>query len=275
MSKKIGIIGFGNMGSAIAERAKTLYKIIVFDKVKTINAEGLEVASSLSDLIDKSEAIILAVKPQDMPSLLEEIKSNLKGQLIISIAAGITTRYFEENLGKVRVIRVMPNLPAQIGEGVSGLCKGKFSNQEDLNLAWQLLRCVGLAVPFDDENMIDAVTAISGSGPAYFCYYIKDRANVASKKDEFVRELSQAAISIGFDKVLAARLSEKTVDGTISLLIEKNWSCEELIKRVASKGGTTEAALEVLRNDGSLAEAVKAAVRRAKELSKDISYGDY
>jgi pyrroline-5-carboxylate reductase len=265
---KVGIIGYGNMGQAIAERAKTLFDIIAFDKIKSINTEGLETSNSLFDLINKSEVIILAVKPQDISSLIEEIKGNLKGQLIISIAAGVTTKYLEQKLGNARVIRVMPNMPAQIGVGVSGLYKGKFANEEDFNLAWQLLSCVGIAKDFDDENMIDAVTAISGSGPAYFCYYIKDRVKAASKRDEFIRELTESAISIGFDKIFAARMSEKTVDGTISLLTEKNWSCEELIKRVMSKGGTTEAALDVLKEDGSLQEAVKAALKRAKELSK-------
>jgi pyrroline-5-carboxylate reductase len=267
MKKTIGIIGFGNMGSAIAERARQSYEIIAFDKAKTINAEGVDSASSILDLTGKSEAIILAVKPQDIPGLLEEIKNNLRNKLLISIAAGLTAKYFEEKLRQVRVIRVMPNLPALIGQGVSGLCKGRFASEEDLELARQLLSCVGSVIVFNDEDMLDAVTAISGSGPAYFCYHIKDKADIIYKKDEFIRQLSQAAVHIGFDRVLAARLSQETVEGTISLLVEKNWSCEELMKRVASKGGTTEAALEVLRNNGTLTDAAKAAFRRAKELS--------
>ncbi|MCM8780641.1 MAG: pyrroline-5-carboxylate reductase [Candidatus Omnitrophica bacterium] len=264
----LGIIGFGNMGSAIAEYAKKQFRIIAFDKIKAINDKYIEVANDLSELMAKSEAIILAVKPQDMDNLIEDIKGNLKDQLIISIAAGITTSYFENRLGKVRVVRVMPNLPAQIGEGVAGLCKGKFADEKDFDFAWQLFSHIGLAVTFDDESMLDMITAISGSGPAYFCYYIKDRANVNSKKDEFIQELTRAAINLGFDRTLAACLSERTVNGTISLLIEKNWSCEELINRVASKGGTTEAALEVLRHNGTLTDAVNAAFKRAKELAR-------
>ncbi len=272
MNKKIGIIGYGNMGSAIGERAiyKSLFEIVVFDKDKNKNyRKGIEVANKISDLVDESRAIILAVKPQDIDSVLDELKDTLKEQLILTIAAGISTAYIEQRLGNnPRVIRIMPNMPAQIGEGFSGLCKGKFANEEDLNLAWQLLSCVGLAVDFDDENMLDAVTAISGSGPAYFCDYIKEISNAASKKDEFIRKLTQAAINIGFDRVLAAGISEKTADGTLSLLRAKNWTCEELIKKVASKGGTTEAGLEVLHKGGSIEEAVKAALKRAKELSR-------
>ncbi len=267
----IGIIGFGNMGSAIAERIKKHYNVSVFDKDKdkTANCPGLKVAGTVAGLMDASYAIILAVKPQDIDSILNEIKGSLKKQLIISIAAGITTRYIEDHLRGARVIRVMPNMPAQIGEGVSGLCKGRFSNDQDLDLAWQLLSCVGMTFPFDDEDMIDAVTAVSGSGPAYFCQYIKDSANADSKKNEFIQKLAQAAASIGFDEIAALRLSEATVEGTISMLKKNNWSCEEVIRRVASKGGTTEAGLEVLDKGGSLTEAVKAAVKRAKELSKE------
>lgn len=270
MKKTIGIIGFGNMGSAIAECSKTLFDFVVFDKDKdkTANISGLKVAGALSELMDRSCAVILAVKPQDIDSVMDEIKGSMKGQLVLSIAAGITAQYIESRLGNARVIRIMPNIAAQIGEGVSGMCKGKFSNEQDFDLASQLFRCVGLVIDLDDENMIDAVTAISGSGPAFFCYYIKDKSEAASKKDKFINELTQAAISIGFDKVLAVHLSENTVQGTVSLLIEKNWSCSELIKRVASKGGTTEAGLRVLEERGSLAAAVKKALERAQELSR-------
>jgi len=268
--KKIGIIGYGNMGSAIAERIKDDYEVSVFEKdaAKTKKISGIKVAGSVTELAAAADAIILAIKPQDFDSLLSELKPSFKKQLIISIAAGITTRFIESRLEDARVIRVMPNLPAQIGQGVSGLCKGKLANDQDLDLAWQLLRNIGMAFDFDDEGMIDAVTAVSGSGPAYFCHFIKDKNQAKAKRNEFIQQLTAAAVSIGFDKLQAAHIAEGTVDGTISVLIEKNWSCEELIKRVASKGGTTEAALERLNNGESLENAVQAALRRAKELSK-------
>ncbi|MEW6170815.1 MAG: pyrroline-5-carboxylate reductase [Candidatus Omnitrophota bacterium] len=280
MEKKIGIIGFGNMGQAIAEYAKKDFNIIVFDKAKEINNESIEVANNLLELLEKSKAIILAVKPQDIPNLLEEIKDNFKkikdtskNPLIISMAAGIPTKYFEKKLEGFRVVRVMPNMPAQIGWGVSGLYKGEFADEQDFDLAWQLFSRVGIAKDFNDENMLDAITAISGSGPAYFCYYIKDVAEKDMPKatSDFVHDLTQAAISIGFtDETFAANIAKQTVDGTISLLKEKKWSYEELIEKVASKKGTTEAALNILRNGGSLKEAVLAAKKRAEELRVDF-----
>jgi len=269
--KRIGIIGFGNMGSAIAERIKKDYSVFVFEKdpAKTAALSGIRASATVKELLGESDALILAIKPQDFDSVLAELRGAVKNKVVISIAAGITTAYMEKTLGEASVIRVMPNLAAHIGEGVSGIYKGKYSTQDDLKLAREILSHVGTALVFEREDMIDAVTAVSGSGPAYFCHYIKNKASADEKKDEFILKLAKAAESIGFDNIMARRLAERTTEGTISVLIEKHLSCEELIKRVASKGGTTEAALSVLDKGGSLEEAVKAALKRAKELSRE------
>ncbi|MBM3249248.1 MAG: pyrroline-5-carboxylate reductase [Candidatus Omnitrophica bacterium] len=265
----IGIIGFGNMGSAIAERIKKDYRVLVFDKdaSKTGDLSNLELAGSAAELAGMADAVILAVKPQDMEMLLEEIKPGVKDKLIISIAAGTKASYIENILNCSRVVRAMPNLPAVIGEGFSGLYKGKSANESDLDITRQLLRFIGLSADIADEKMMDAVTAVSGSGPAFFCYCVKTSVNDAAGVDKFIEELTLAAAGIGFDRVLAQRLSEKTVKGTVSLLKARNWTCPELIKKVASKGGTTEAGLKVLESGGSVADAVKAAFKRAQELS--------
>jgi pyrroline-5-carboxylate reductase len=268
--KKIGIIGYGNMGAAIAEGAKSLFAITVFDKdtSKTANALGLSVARSIKELIEESDVLILAVKPQDFDAILGEIKKFLTGQVVISIAAGITTQYIESRLGKAHVIRVMPNMPAQIGKGVSGLCKGRQANEEDFNLAWQLFECVGHAIALDSESMIDAITAISGSGPAFYCYSIKSSGDSDSTRSKFITEVTRMAIQYTFDPQIAKTIVQETADGTACLLREFGWTCEDLMKKVASKGGTTEAGLKVLENGGSLAEAVDAAFKRAKEMNK-------
>lgn len=270
--KKIGIIGFGNMGSAIAERAKAEYQIIAFDKDnnKVKNLSGISIGKDVIDLVNKSEVIILAVKPQDFEPALNQIKNNIVDKLVVSIAAGITTNYIEKHLGRVRVIRVMPNMPAKIGEGISCLSKGKYATDGDLDFTKRLFSYVGDTLILD-ESMINAATAISGSGPAYFCDFIKDAGNAENKKDEFIDKLTKAAISIGFNQDEAKKLSEATINGTILLLAKLNLSCDELIKQVASKGGTTEAALAVLHKGGFLEQAVKAALQRAADLSKHPS----
>jgi pyrroline-5-carboxylate reductase len=167
----------------------------------------------------------------------------------------------------------MPNMPAQIGQGVSVIAKGQNATEGDLNKAWELAHDIfsnlGSVLPVDKEEMINAATAISGSGPAFFCYFIKEKKNADKGRDEFIKNLAQAAVNLGFDQREAELLSEKTVDGTIAMLIERNLSCEDLIKMVASKGGTTEAGLEVLRLGCPLQEAVERALERAGQLEQD------
>lgn len=273
--EKVGIIGYGNMGKAIAERLKGKYTVCVFDKDKNkINAlKNITAANNPAELVKQSEIIILAVKPQDFDSLLNEIKTFVQNKLIITIAAGITTKYIKSRLGeKTRIIRVMPNMPAQINQGISVLFKDKDAAEQELNLAWQLAWQIfsyfGSELIVDNEEMINAATAISGSGPAFFCDYIKEKANADKRRDEFIKELAEAAEHLNFDKSEAKLLSEGTVDGTIAMLMERNLSCEDIIKMVASKGGTTQAGLEVLHLGGSLKEAVDAALKRANELEK-------
>jgi pyrroline-5-carboxylate reductase len=136
INKKVGIIGFGNMGSAIAERIKSEYKVFVFDKDKerTTNLSGISVAENITDLLHKVDTVILAVKPQDIEALLKEIKDKVNNQLVISIAAGITTKYIEKILGMVRVIRVMPNIGVIVGKSIYYICKGEFAKEKDLKL---------------------------------------------------------------------------------------------------------------------------------------------
>jgi pyrroline-5-carboxylate reductase len=268
MKRKIGIIGFGNMGSAIAERLKAEYAVFVFDKdnAKLKDAQGLTVCASLSLVVEKSEAIILAVKPQDFDGLLSEIKSATKGQLFISIAAGITTAYLEKILIQARVVRVMPNLPAKIGMGMSCLCKGKFASEEDLNLSKTLFDKLGKTLIIE-EKMMDAATAVSGSGPGYFFDFVQGK-KIDEGSSVFTVLLTSAAQGVGFSKEESFLLSSTTVAGSVALLAAAKISPAELVKQVASKGGTTEAGLEILHKGGSLPEAVEAARIRAEELSK-------
>ena len=273
--QKVGIIGYGNMGKAIAECIKEKYAVCVLDKDKNKISvlKDVTAADTPAELVKQSEIIILAVKPQDFDILLNEIKPFTQDKLIITIAAGITTRYLNSYLGeKAHIIRIMPNLPAQIGQGVSAIFKGQNVTEIDLNSAWQLAYDIfsnlGSVLPVDKEEMINAATAISGSGPAFFCHFIKEKKNADKGRDEFIKNLTLAAVHLGFDQREAELLSEKTVDGTIAMLIERNLSCADIIKMVASKGGTTEAGLKVLDSGGFLKEAVEKAFERAGQLEK-------
>lgn len=272
MNNKIGIIGFGNMGSAIGERIKFEYQVYAFDidKNKTNKLTGIKVANSITDLLTKVDTVILSLKPQDFDAALDEIKNFAEGKLIITIAVGITIDYIEKRLGKVRVIRVMPNLPARIGEGMICLCVGKSVSEEEARFAEELFKNLGTTLILN-EKMMNAATAISGSGPGYLYDWGENKAIEEIKKyarDIFIPSLTVSAESLGFTPQQAKILVNTTAQGSLSFLEKANLSAAQLKKQVASKGGTTEAGLEVLHKGGSLEEAVKKAFQRAKELSK-------
>lgn len=276
MKRAIGIIGFGNMGQAIAGQTKDDYAVYVFEKDKDKlqdAAAGIKFVENSLDLFNKADTVILAVKPQDFENTLAGIKNSVTlDKLIISIAAGISTEYIEKRLGMSRVVRVMPNILLKIGLGVSCLSKGKFATEQDLDFAENLFNYMGETLVLQ-ENMINAVTAVSGSGPAYVCYYIEagliDPDNLSGKSEQvFLDSFMKAAQDLGLARQEASFLVDNTFNGTINFIKKTKILPAELIKQVASKGGTTEAALAALRNGGSLQDAVKQAAKRAEELSR-------
>jgi len=277
--KKIGIIGFGNMGSVIARRLaaqKDEYEVFVFDKEKSklANLDGIKAAKDIRDLAVQVEVIILAVKPQDFNHILKDIRGSTENKLIISIAAGISTSRIEKLLGKVRVIRVMPNIGAKVAESVTCLCKGALATDDDLELAQELFYYLG-AVRTIDEAMMNAATAISGSGPAYVFYFIEnntwDPENIPEHaRHDMMRRLEKAAQGLGFSTEDAAFLAANTTNAAISLLHKTKLPAPELRKQVTSKGGTTEAALEILTRGGSWEEAAQAALKRAQDLARRL-----
>jgi len=273
---KIGIIGLGNMGSVIALRLTEEsgeYRIIAYDKDKNkTGLSSLEIAKSLSSLAAGSDTIILAVKPQDIDHLLKELRSYAAGKLIISIAAGISTKYLEKTLGNARVVRAMPNIAVKIQESVTCLCKGSFATESDLDFSRELFSYLGTARNID-EGLMNAATAISGSGPGYIFFFIEnnnmDFSNIPEhSRHDMMRRLEKAAEALGFPIEDASFLAVNTVNASLSLLKESGLKPEELRAQVTSKGGTTERGLEVLRRGGSWEEAALAAVKRAEELSK-------
>lgn len=274
IKNKIGIIGFGNMGSTIGERIKTGYQLYVFDKDKnkTAGLKGVSISGSIQDLIKNADVLLLAVKPQDFDSVLREIKKYAGNKLIISIAAGITTKYIEKFLVNARVIRAMPNIGAKIGESVTCLCKGVTADNTDLDFTKELFYYLG-ATKEIDEKMMNAATAISGSGPAYIFDFIEanaldPKAIAEQTKHDLMKRLEKAAESIGFSKEDATFLAFNTTNSSFSLLRLTRIAPSELRKQVTSKGGTTEAALEIIHKGGSWEEAAGAALKRAEELSR-------
>ena len=265
INKTIGVIGCGNMGSELIKRlsgAVRRGRLMVYDadsaRRNAMRRYKAVIAKDNIALAKQCGVIILAVKPKDIEGLLGRIRSFItKDKLVISIAAGITTGYIERSLwGRAAVVRAMPNMPARIGEGISTLSRGTFAKRGDLNMAKKLVSFLGDVIEVDEAS-VDAVTAVSGSGPAYFFY--------------LVESMIETAVELGLSRKVAKRLVIKTALGSAKLLLAVKEGPAELMAKVASKGGTTEAALHIFESrdfKGIVKEAVKRAHGRSKELSR-------
>jgi pyrroline-5-carboxylate reductase len=286
MMKKLGFIGAGNMAEALARGLveNKVFKpseLIASDvdparRRKFKSALKIEVTTDNLEVLNSSRAVLFAVKPQTIDAVLTELaraggKSSvptkgarrprtnaLASKVFVSIAAGVTLGRLEGALGgRARVIRVMPNAPAMVGQGMAALVRGRNATRADEAFALKLFRAVGDAVALEDEALLDAVTALSGSGPAYV--YL------------FAKALADAAVAQGLPADLALRMALKTIRGAEKNMRRSPMAAAELIRIVASPGGTTEAALKQLGADGFsdiVARAIHAAAERSRELGR-------
>jgi len=259
---KIGIIGGGNMGEALIKGLYKQHRIFLVEanpaRISILKQRKYKISyeENPGNLLSKIDIIILAVKPQDIQYPLSWMKGvSLENKLFISIAAGLTTNFFEKNLGgKVRVVRSMPNMPALIARGITAICKGRFATNGDLGIAGSILSAIG-QVRVVDEKYMDAITAVSGSGPAYVFL--------------FVEYWIAGAIALGLSQNDAQELVWATLIGSAELVRFED--ARELRERVTSKGGTTQAALDVFfkgKFNQLMKNALLAAKKRAKELAK-------
>lgn len=263
----VGVIGAGRMGrtlvKGLAEKSVYPQNISIFDldkkKMESIKKEAhVKIAKSNRHCASLSDVVILAVKPKDVPQVAQEIASVLgRGSLVISIAAGVTLARLEASFKKpVAMIRVMPNMPALVGTGMSVVSPGKRATQKHKKIAEAIFSAVGDVVE-TKESMLDLVTAVSGSGPAYFFL--------------LAEKLIEAAYEMGMKVDMAKRLVYQTALGSGQMLAQSGEDPEVLIEKVASKGGTTEAALKVFQAKGIgkiIQDAVKAATQRSKAISR-------
>ncbi len=218
---------------------------------------GIEGYSDNIKAVGGRQIVVLSVKPQQAAEVLQELGNKLEPDtLVMSIAAGITTETIEKQLPQdSHVVRVMPNTPALIGMGVSAICAGSSASAAELDVAEVMLGCAGRVVRVKEEQM-DAVTALSGSGPAYLFY--------------FVEALMEGATRCGLSADEATVLAFETCKGAAHLLEESGETPAALREKVTSKGGTTEAALNRLK-EADVSEAIARAVQRACERSRELS----
>lgn len=280
VKKKLGFIGAGNMAEALARglvenKVFKASELIASDvdaarRRKFKGALKIEVTTDNLKVLNSSRAVLFAVKPQTIDAVLIELaraggdddgaprKGGLASKLFVSIAAGVTLGRLEGALGgRAHVIRVMPNAPAMVGQGMAALVRGRNASRADEAFALKIFRSVGDAVALKDEALLDAVTALSGSGPAYV--YL------------FAKSLADAAVAQGLPAELALRMALKTIRGAEENMRRSPMTAAELIRIVASPGGTTEAALKQFGADGFsdiVSRAINAAAERSRELGR-------
>ncbi len=262
---RVGFIGAGKMAEAILkgiiqDGVLLPDEIGICDIQKTrvdalANTHRVQVYASNTALVDACDFVILAVKPQDFSAVLQEIAAQVSGCCVISIAAGRLLQGLEAALPEgTHVIRVMPNLACQVGAGMSVLCRGRFASDADMNFARDLFAASG-AVCEAPESLFDMVTAVSGSGPAFWT--------------QLAAYQQFKAVAAGVSENTARMLVLQTMLGTAKVLLETDQAFEAFMDAVASKGGTTAAGLDVLRASQAeqiLGDMLEAAARRSVEL---------
>lgn len=266
---KIAFVGGGNMATALIggllpEVTAPEYVHVVDPYQESLDKLakqfGVSTALQIDTSIEKADIIILSVKPQQLRQVAEALVPYVSAQLILSIAAGIRSVDIARWLnGYHKIVRSMPNTPALIGKGVTGLYATSSVSPEQREAADHIMQAVGSTVWLDDESLIDAVTAVSGSGPAYVFY--------------FIEAMQQAALELGLPAEQAMQLAMATFDGATQLALKSTDPVAVLREKVTSKGGTTYAALSSMEAHGvktAIMQAVKAAAARGKELGDEF-----
>lgn len=261
---KLGVIGCGKMASAILAgvyNSKFLNpnNIFVFDinidsKNRLKEKFNFNTVDSIKELLEKTNTLFLATKPFVVNDVLNEIKQNYNNQLILSILAGVKIEKYLSVLNNAKVVRIMPNTPALVNCGMSAICSSDNTDKESVDFAFELMKNCGKVIK-TTEDKIDVITALSGSGPAF--YY------------KIIELMAQAAEKLGLDKDDALLLSNQTALGSAQMIFENNFDIAQLIKNVTTPGGCTEVGNNVLNEstiDKIIDKTIKDTMQKAIEL---------
>lgn len=255
---KLGFIGGGNMAKAILNgilnnNVVEKFNILISDPFLKEDICGVKVVNDNSLIFENCEYVILAIKPQIFNQICQQF-GTVNSKYVISIMAGVSTQKIKSCIPNSQIIRIMPNTPCSVGEGMSVIC-AKDVDQVGKQFVIQLFECIGKAT-FLDENKFDAVTSISGSGPAYVLY--------------FIQSMIQGGIDGGLDIETSKLLTLQTFIGTCKMLENSNQPVEELIDKVCSKGGTTIQAIDHYR-DNNLDQIINKGIEKCRLRSEELS----
>ena len=269
LNQNICFIGGGNMAQALIggllSRGLPTTRITVSDPVEQIRhvleEKGIQTTADNLEAIKNADVVVLAVKPQVLATVLQPLKGLLSDKLVISIIAGAEIQTISDLIGgSQRIVRVMPNTPALVQTGAHGIYAPEAVGKQDRELTSQILAATGLTIWLDNEAQIDAVTAVSGSGPAYFFYLMES--------------MIRAGKNLGLEEKVATALTLQTALGAAQMASTSSNSPSELRKNVTSPNGTTQAALEVFDRaqiSQNIQAALAAAQKRSQELAQELS----
>lgn len=267
---KLAVLGCGKMGESLvagllASGWRTASDVVVTarseDRLKELSeAHGVSTTTDNGAAVAGADVVVIAVKPQDIEALLMEISPHVgTDQTVLSVAAAIPTSFIESHLAQpVPVVRAMPNTPSVVHEGMAGIAPGKFADDDHLRVATEVLEAVGRVVSIP-ESYLDAVTAISGSGPAYFAL--------------LAEAMIEAGILLGLSREISTDLVVQTMLGSAKLMRDAHMHPVELREMVTSPGGTTIRAIRVLEQSGVRAAFLNA-IQAAMERSQELAAGD-
>lgn len=261
---RIAIVGMGNMGSTFANgfvnsRFIDPSNVLIYTRSQksfedSRNVHKLSYRYKLDSDIGACDIVIIAVKPQDFTMLVDDLKKYVNAeQIIVSVMAGISIDRLKHDLGVEKIVRSMPNLPTQIGRGMTVFTASEELDRKELFIIQNLINTTGKSVYVSEEGKIDAATAISGSGPAYVFY--------------FMESMIQSAIAYGFEPSQAELLVKQTISGALGLYESNSLSTHEWIAKVSSKGGTTEQAINYF-NETEVMQKLKEGINKAKAQSE-------
>lgn len=266
LKMKLGVIGLGKMAGAIVTKllkdGELKKNQLLFcnkhGRKKTLAERFTVRATTLERLIKEANVILIGVKPQNLSEILPKMAAVKKSQLILSIVSGKRISTYEKIIGKKKIIRIMPNAPALVGEGMSVIFADKNCSRRDKLLCEKIFSAVGEVLPIKNEKLLDAVTAVSGAGPA-FVY-------------KFAQGLIESGRKLGLSQNMSQKLVFQTLRGSVAVMSQTEPNLDELIQAVASKGGTTLAGLKALQKKkftSAIEACIRAAHKRAKELGRE------
>lgn len=260
INKTLGFIGTGNMGSSIIKgvlNSKSFSNVNAYD-IKRNDALAINYLNDINELVEKSDIVLLCVKPNMFESVLNEIKStNYKGKIFVSIAAGITKEFIKEVLGDIMLVRVMPNLPLCVGEGMSVVCPDENIEGENLEAVKTIFEASG-EISIMSEDYINKALAINGSGPAYVFM--------------FIEAMADAAVKNGVARADAYKIAAQTVLGSAKMVLDTNLHPGTLKDMVCSPAGTTIEAVVELEKHGfrySVMKAIEKCTKKSIDMSKN------